>query len=230
MRVINFIGANATGKSTRTKVLVDHLMENFEYEPVEFTYTKRSKKEGDKVITSDVGLKFSNNWVIFGKFSGKENESWVGLDSGMCSSWDQRSAFVQKMKDDGVDTVFFEGYFNNRSKIAGPETFRNAGADEVHILVSYYDDVNEFLERTNVRSGRLHRGLDWAENAPGWKDNKGIINSQKYWNEQSKEGDTVTRIDINEPREYIVHRFLDKNYKYTPFVPKKEVNDMDEWL
>ena len=120
------------------------------------------------------------------------------------------------------------GYFNNRSKIAGPETFRNAGATEVHILVSYYDDVNEFLQRTNVRSGRLHRGLDWAENAPGWKDNKGIINSQKYWNEQSKEQDTVTRIDINAPREYIVNRFLDDAYVWSKPTPKPEAND--EWF
>lgn len=228
MKVINFIGANATGKSTRTKVMVDYLSEHYESEPVTFTYTRRSKKEGDKQITSDVGLKFSNGWVIFGKFSGKENESWVGLDSGMCSSWDQRSAFVQKMKDDGVDTVFFEGYFNNRSKIAGPETFHNAGADEVHILVSYYDDVNEFLQRTNKRSGREHRGLDWAENAPGWKDNKGIANNVVNFETQSIGEDTVTRIDINAPREYIVNRFLDEAYVWSEPAPK--VDAMDEWF
>ena len=237
MRVINYIGANATGKSTRVTVLVNYLESKFDVEDVEFTYTKKSKKNGDKQVTTKVGLRFSNGFVIFGKFDG--SRKWIGLDTGMCSSWDQRSAFITEMKARGAETVVFEGYFNNRSKIAGPETFHNAGADEVHILASFYDKCEDFLMRTNVRSGKLSRGMEWAENAPGWKDNKGIINSQKYWLEQAKENDTVTRIDIDESRGYLVERFFEKDFDYNAFYetfesPSVEAKapeaDLDEWL
>ena len=231
--IINYIGSNATGKSTRVTAVVDYLEANFEVEDVYFTYIKKSKKNGDKEVTTKVGVRFSNDWVVFGKRDG--SGKWIGLDTGVCSSWDQRSAFVSEMNRLGADTILFEGYFNNRSKIAGPETFHNAGATEVHILASYYDKCEDFLMRTNVRSGKLERGMDWAENAPGWKDNKGIINSQKYWNEQAKEGDSVMRIDIDEKREYIVHRFLDKDYVYDEKIkkvvkePKVETSILDEW-
>jgi len=237
MRVINYIGANATGKSTRVTVLVNYLESKFDVEDVEFTYTKKSKKNGDKQVTTKVGLRFSNGVVIFGKFDG--SRKWIGLDTGMCSSWDQRSAFITEMKARGAETVVFEGYFNNRSKIAGPETFHNAGADEVHILASFYDKCEDFLMRTNIRSGKLSRGMEWAENAPGWKDNKGIINSQKYWLEQAKENDTVTRIDIDESRGYLVERFFEKDFDYNTFYesfesPSVEAKapgaDLDEWF
>jgi len=228
MTVINYIGANATGKSTRVSVLVEYLEQKFESEPVEFTYIKRSKKDGDKEITSTVATRFSNGWVIFGKKD--KSGKWVGLDTGMCSSWDQRSAFISEMKKSGAEVVLLEGYFNNRSKIAGPETFHKAGADVVHILVSYYDKCEDFLERTNIRSGRLERTMEWAENAPGWKDNKGIINSQKYWEEQAEKDDTITRISINEKREFLVNAFFDSNYVYSADqTPKKEDSIFDEW-
>ena len=233
--VINYIGSNATGKSTRVTVLVNYLESKYDVEDVEFTYTKKSKKYGDKEVTTKVGLRFSNDWVIFGKFDG--SRKWIGLDTGMCSSWDQRSAFITEMKERGVDTVVFEGYFNNRSKIAGPETFHNAGADEVHILASFYDKCEDFLMRTNIRSGKLERGMDWAENAPGWKDNQGIINSQKYWNEQAKEFDTVDRVSIDAPKEYLVTRFVDGEFDVDKFyetfeVPSEKVepSGMDEWI
>lgn len=238
MRVINYTGSNASGKSTRVTVVVDYLQSMYDYEDVVFTYTKKSKKHGDKDITGKVGVRFSNGWVVFGKRDNKGK--WIGLDSGMCSSWDQRSAFVSEMKSSGADTILFEGYFNNRSKIAGPKTFHDAGADEVHILASYYDSCEDFLSRTNIRSGKLNRGMDWAENSQGWKDNKGIINSQKYWREQATENDTVTRVDIDAPRDYIVKRFLDEEFDYDSFyenfslqkTEKQQDHEagLDEWL
>jgi len=83
----------------------------------------------------------------------------------------------------------------------------------------------------------------------GWKDNKGIINSQKYWLEQSLAVDSVTRIDIDEDRGYIVQRFLESEFDYDAFygehegipdyektepkkdpIPKKVDSSLDEWL
>jgi len=222
LRVINYMGSNGVGKSTRTKVLVDYLMSEFSYEP--FYYEIERKGKEPKV--EQVGLLFSNGWLVFGKFT-KDRDGWVSLDTAYLSKWEHRLNFIKELSEnDDVETVFMEGYFNNRSIQGGPEKLREYGATEVHNLYTYYNDIQDFIERTNGRTGK-NRGLDWAENSPGWKDNEVIRKCGEAFKEQVKENDRVVQIDWQAPKEVLVKSYFDYDY-----VHNEEENNsgMDEWL
>jgi len=220
LHLINYMGANGVGKSTRTFHLVEYMKNHFKYE--EFTYEISRKGKDPKIET--IGLLFENGWLVLGKFS-KEGTQWVSLDSAILSKWEQRIAFIEDMASrDEIKTVFMEGYFNNRSMQSSPENLHAHGVTEVDIITSYYNDISEFIDRTNGRTGK-ERGLEWAEQSPGWNDNKLFDKLYHKFKEEEKDNDMVVRLDIDVPREALVHMYFDENYQ-----AKEESGVLDEWL
>jgi len=220
LHLINYMGANGVGKSTRTFHLVDYMKNTMDFTEFKYGITRKGNDEKEETI----GLLFENGWLVLGKFS-KENTQWVSLDSAILSKWEHRIAFIEDMSKRGeIKVVFMEGYFNNRSRQSSPENLKAHGVSKVEILTSYYNDISEFIDRTNGRTGK-NRGMEWAEQSPGWNDNKLFDKLYNEFIEEVNESAIVERIDINSPRDTLVNRFFDKSY-----VKKEEVNVMDEWL
>lgn len=226
LRLINFMGANGVGKSTRTKVLIDYLTENFDYKEFEYEVTRKGKEAKKEVI----GLEFSNGWLVLGKFA-KGGDQWVSLDAAFLSKWEHRIAFIEDIsKHAEINTLFMEGYFNNRSRQSSPDNLKEHGVNEVHILTAYYDDIQEFIDRTNGRTGK-ERGLDWAENSAGWNDNQLFDKLFKEFQPMAKDGDVVDRLDIHCPVEELVHRYFEPDYKHTVKTQEPEKSSvLDEWF
>ncbi len=222
MKVINYMGSNGTGKSTRTKVMVDYLEKNFNFEPFYFQVTRKGFNEK----LEEIGILFENGWLVLGKHV-KGGEGWVSLDAAFLSKWEQRLDFVNQMsKLEEVSTIFMEGYFNNRSAQGGPEKFRENGAEVIHNLVSTYDNIHQFIERTNGRTGKI-RGTEWAEQSPGWKDNETIKKCERIYHEQATEADKVHNIHFESPREILVTTYFDENFVYEE--PISTPNLEDDW-
>lgn len=209
MKLINYMGSNGTGKSTRTFYLVQYLKSKYDYEVIEYLVQKKGKEPKIEKI----GYLFSNGWFIFGKES-KNGTQWVSLDTGMISNWEARLNFIKDMNTKGnIKVLFMEGYFNNRSKIASPKNIREqTSVQSIHVLISHYDDIKDFLERTNTRTAK-ERGLDWAENSPGWNDNKSFVKMLELYNKEKSEDDIVKRVDINESKDYLVKTFFNENFE-----------------
>ena len=217
MKVINFMGANATGKSTRTKVMVDYMKEHFEYK--EFLYDTADKDQ------QNIGYLFDNGWLVLGNET-KDGNGWISIDKAFFTSHDARQAFIRDLdKNFGdVDTLFMEGYFNNRSERCGPKAMREIGVKTTDIIFSYYDNIDEYIARTNGRTGR-NRGYEWAENATGWKDNSVFEKRHKSFLNEIVGDDSVCRVDVNEDKEYLVRNYFDPDFKLS-----EVVSSADEWL
>jgi GNAT superfamily N-acetyltransferase len=220
LHLINYMGANGVGKSTRAFHLVEYLKEVFDYKEFNYNIIRKGKEEKEETI----GLLFENGWLVLGKFS-KDDTQWVSLDSAILSKWEQRIAFIEDMTSrDEIKTVFMEGYFNNRSMQSSPENLHAHGVTQVDIITSYYDDISEFIERTNGRTGK-NRGLEWAEQSPGWNDNKLFDKLYHNFIKEVQDTDKVIRLDIHAPREALVHLYFDEGY-----TKKVENNSVEEWL
>lgn len=232
LRLINFMGANGVGKSTRTKALIDYLMDNFEYKDFEYEVTRK----GSETKTEVIGLEFSNGWLVLGKFA-KGGTQWVSLDAAFLSKWEQRIEFIETIsKHPEIDTLFMEGYFNNRSRQSSPNNLKLHGVSEVHILTAYYDDIQEFIDRTNGRTGK-ERGVEWALQSAGWNDNKLFDKLYHEFVQERKGDDVVDRLGINCPQEELVHRYFDTDFVWTPDVIENSIteekpvtNALDEWM
>lgn len=208
LTLINYMGANGVGKSTRTFHMVKYLQDNFESQEFQYVVSKK----GQEPKEMKVGILFENGWLVLGSFA-KGKTQWVSLDSAIFSKWEQRLAFIKDISENypEISTVFMEGYFNNRSKQSSPESWKDHGADYVHILTSYYDDIQDFIDRTNGRTGK-DRGLDWAENSPGWKDNVLFKKLTDLFIPMAQDGDVVERLDIHSPKEVLIHRYFEDEY------------------
>lgn len=206
MTVINYIGSNGVGKSTRCFYLVEYLKKKYDYKVIKYEVSRKGKP----IKIENIGFLFSNGWMIMGRYS-KNNNQWLSLDTGAISKWEQRFKFIKDMKSrKDIDVLFLEGYFNNRSKAGSPKNIKEqTGVDEVHVFVSHYDNIKDFIKRTNTRTGKS-RGLDWAENSAGWKDNNSFIRMLKIYNEEKDPNDLVQRVDINAPKDYLVQIYFNE--------------------
>ncbi len=219
MKVINFMGANATGKSTRTKVMVDYLKTQFGFK--EFLYDTNKKDQ------QNIGYLFDNGWLILGNET-KGGNSWISIDKAFFTSHDDRQAFIMDLiANYEVEVLFMEGYFNNRSERCGPQAMRDIGVTTTHILFSYYDNMNQYIARTNGRTGKT-RGPEWAEKATGWKDNAVFEKRHKSFLNEIEFEDAVERVDIDETVEFLVQTFFDPSWSLPD--PVDEPNELDEWL
>ena len=226
MKIINIMGSNGIGKSTRVNVLLEymktkHTVNDFEYNIIDKT---------GKNVRKTVGQLFSNGTLIVGKKNKANN--WVSWDTADFSSWDKRISFFKDLNDNypNVKIVIAEGYFNNKTMRASPNALRKAtGCDSCSIYVFLYDEIDEFIERCNNRTGK-NRGLDWAENSAGWRDNCGtrkLIDKYKLDNDKN---DIINLLGKDEPRDYFVTEFFNDNFEVIEKEEVKEIdNSLDEW-
>jgi len=225
LRLINYMGSNGSGKSTRTFTLVKYLQEHFTWREISEAVERKNKDAKLEVI----GTLFSNGWFVLGRFA-KDGGQWVSLDTAIFSNWDTRLKRIPELKEKypEITTIFMEGYFNNRSKRGSITNWEDKGCTEVHLILTYYEKIEQFIERTNNRTGK-DRGLDWAENSSGWSDNILFGQLMDYYSEDlgKNENNMVWRIGFEEDRDVLVWRYFKEHYVY---VPKSITKTTDEWL
>jgi hypothetical protein len=214
MRLVNLLGSNATGKSTRTFCLYQYLKSKYKQHPINFL--SKDKKSGE-YVDQQVGVVFENGWFLQGGLS-KEDSVWIGLDDGKLPKHTDRYRLFNEINEYNKDcpfevsTIVIEGYFNN-SKSQNPLNVKEncPNLTEVDVFCLYYDTVEEFVDRTNSRAGHC-KGLDWALNSAGWKFNESIKGLEQEY-------DGVVRLDINSPKDWLVHHYFGERFD---FVEEKE--------
>ena len=208
MTNITFLmGANATGKSTRMKALVDHMGEEYETYPYTFFDTKK-----DKNRTVDLGRLYPNGYLVLGSES-KNQAGWVCLDKAVLSTQDMRTDFYKWVMDNDprVRHIFVEGYFNTTSPRSRPNFLRKTGFDQIDCFFMFYDNEQEFIDRTEARSGTTweSKGKDPYTSA-GWKDNIAFTRAYAKAMEDDNnptDGRRVLRMPIDAPKGYLVELY-----------------------
>jgi hypothetical protein len=216
MHLINIYGSNATGKSTRVFYLYKYLESKYKKEPIYFEIKNKSK---DTYEHGQCGYVFENGWALFGKET-KDGNKWVGVDTAMLPTHEDRFKFFREVQEYNkncpykIEHMIFEGYFNSRGPRFHPESFRKecpnlSGCD---FIVLYYDTIEQFIERTNSRAGHV-KGMDWAENSAGWRDNQDRENMFTNASENNPMNDVVLRLDINEPKDWFVRNYFNDSFE-----------------
>jgi len=222
------MGSNGSGKSTRTYFLVNYLISKFEYSVIR----GKIERKGKEPKQEDIGFLFENGWFVLGRFA-KGGTQWVSLDTAMFSNWEQRLEKIPALAKQypEITTIFMEGYFNNRSKRGDIPSWEANGCDEVHLIASYYDDITEFLQRTNERTGKT-RGLDWAENSSGWSDNELFKTLLIYYknNMGASENNLVKHIDFKESRDALVKMYFNENWEIVNSIKETAPSKDTEWF
>ena len=196
MKVINLVGSNGIGKSTRMSYLVYYLEKK--YGEPEIVY---GEKDGKKVI---VGRIYNNEIFIFGKVSQKG--VWISLDTAAITTLTGRYAHIVDMLEKGIKYYFLEGYFNNNSYSFFEKLIRNPNL-ETHYYMFMYKTPEEFLERCNNRTGKTSRDLEWTKDAPGFKKNEEIQKLAKKIN-QSEGNFKAYELDKNAPKDLLIRDFF----------------------
>lgn len=211
MHLINIYGSNATGKSTRVFYLYKYLESKYKKHPIYFEIKNKSKNVYEH---GQCGYVFENGWAIFGKET-SNGESWVGIDTAMLPKQSDRFKFFREVQDYNkespytIQNMVFEGYFNSVGPKFTPANFREEcpNLTACDFIILFYDKIEDFIERTNVR-GSHDKGIDWAENSLGWKFNQDraemLINALA----NNPKDDFVFRLDINEPKDWLVKHYL----------------------
>jgi len=210
MTDITFImGANATGKSTRMKALVDFLGSS--YRDYEYTFFDTKK---DKTRTINIGRFYPDTGFLILGSEAKNHAGWVCLDKADLSTQDMRTDFYKHVinNDKQVKRIFVEGYFNTVSPRSRPNFLKQTGFNRIDCFYMFYDTPEDYLARTSARAGH-DKDLDWAVNSAGWKDNLGFsraydkcMNSNEY---EPNNGKNVERIDNDASREFLVERYCE---------------------
>jgi hypothetical protein len=203
------MGANATGKSTRMRAFVDHLGE--EYEEYEYTFLD-TKKGVAKERTVILGRLYDNGYLVLGS-EAKNDAGWVCLDKAVLSKQDTRTDFYKHVmvNDDRVLHIFVEGYFNTMSPRSRPAFLRETGFDNIDCFFMFYDTVEEFIDRTESRSGATweSKGKD-PYTCAGWKDNEGFKRAFAKCHDDDhnpSDGRRVIRLPIDASKDYFVRRY-----------------------
>lgn len=192
LKFVSIIGANATGKSTRMTRVIDSLGEVCE--PILINGNEEGR------IYPDSGICIIGNRTKTGK--------WVSMDSFVLTSWTDRIEFFKGLsKDPRLKVVLIEGYFNMITKASNLDSWKNYGFDEAEYIFMFYDTVEEFCARVNVRNETkgIVKDLDWAINSAGWKNNEGSVkpwyqNNLKMVTESTK----CTRLKYDDDEYYLV--------------------------
>ena len=207
LSLINILGSNATGKSTRVSYLTKWLDSHWSSEGFEYNTVKKGLKDIGKFYP-ELGL------LILGGNTRKGG--WVSLDRADLSSYEQKLNFYKDIAENfpQVVSILQEGYFNNRSVQGSPNNLRNWGITSSKMYFLYYDKVEDFLERTNARSGKTERGLDWAENSPGWRDNATVQETEeRYLKDCNEMLDIIKKVDINADKTYFITELFGNDFE-----------------
>ena len=209
MNITLLMGSNATGKSTRMKVLADHLGD---YEDYEYTFFDHKK---DKVITVNIGRLYPNGHFLLGEEAGN-HAGWVSMDKAILSTQDLRTEFYKHIiaNEPRIKHVFAEGYFNMSSVRSQPAFLQETGFENADSIYCFYDNLEQFIERTEFRSGSSweDKGKDPAVSA-GWLDNKTYdrVFNRAMEEHNPTEGRRVIRMPIDAPRDYLVELYGQEN-------------------
>lgn len=226
--IINIGGSNGIGKSTRMNVLTNYMEEKFGFTPFMYNITKGKDTE---ILYQEVGFT-SNGYLFIG--AKKKTGGWVGWDKADFSSWSKRIALFKDIYDNypEIHTIVVEGYFNNRSIQGSPNAIRNGVGENAFSRnwIFLYDNINEFIERTNGRTGK-ERGIDWAEKSSGWQDNEVFRKYSKLYIEENQGKDETLIFDKDQPKDLFVQILFNTTFELGHELPynTKHMEISDEW-
>lgn len=213
MHLINFYGSNGTGKSTRTYWLFKFLETKYKKHPI---FYKVKNKSNDTYGHGQCGWAFENGWA----FLGKERENgWIGVDTALLPTHEDRFDFFRNVASYNnqlpftITHVLVEGYFNSRGPKFSPDNFRKEcpNLEKCDFIIMFYDKIEDFITRTNGRTGD-NRGMDWALNSAGWRDNQDRADMLTRCLENNSMNDFVTRLDINAPRDWLIQHYFGETF------------------
>lgn len=219
MKLISIIGSNATGKSTRVTHIIDSLGEI--YTPL-------------LIEGKEFGRIYDSGYCVIGKRT--KSGKWNSMDSFPHTNWDTRLAFFEELaKDERIHTVIMEGYFNMVAKAGNISVWKDHGYDEVEYFFFYYDKVEDFLARVNMRNeGKdIIKTMEWAKGCAGWKDNEGRIKKGCVTNVGlSTETERCVRLDIDTDEYFFVdHLGLPRGQKFVPeSQPVAETSSLEDFF
>ena len=213
MKLINVMGTNGSGKSTRVDALVKYLDTKMEAKLVHMDC-----KNGHK----EIGRIYGDLFIL-----GRLNNSgkWIGLDLADFCTFQSRLDLYKTISESypEVKTFLQEGYFNNGSKKATKETLSEYNVSSYVYYVFVYDTIEQFIERCNGRTGKS-RGLEWAEKSAGWNDNKSFNGVFEFYDKLKEEDCVVHKYDISAPRDLLVRELFNDTFE----IPK-EINEPKDW-
>lgn len=187
MILVNLLGTNGSGKSTRLNEFIDLLDRNTQPYNEIYSYLNGKNQKIGRLYTD------SKIFIL-----GKKNKKniWNSLDLAHFTKLKDRIKLYNHIAEIYKCNYFIhEGYFNNISEQLNPNNLRNDKITNFIYLFFIYDDVSDFLNRTNSRTNKK-RNLDWAINSPGWSKNEAFL---KFYNNINKEkftGDIIEKFSI----------------------------------
>jgi len=207
MVLINIIGSNAIGKSTRVTTLVDFL-DQYDFSVIQYDTPAKGLKEVGKLYETPQGKIF-----VYGNYQEKK-KIWIGLDNAYLSKLEDRLNFMKYMSELGCDTFIQEGYFNNGSKKMTMNEIKDFGISSYKYFFFLYNEVQEYIDRTNGRTGNS-RNEDWALNSAGWKNNLANFKMRDFYLEALKKdsGCSVYSLTKDEPKDYFVTKFFNRKHE-----------------
>ncbi len=195
---IALLGSNATGKSTRMTAYVKSLGPPDRV--LDYTFEKKGEMKTIKGAASIWGTT-----LIVGRPT-RDGNKWVGGDHtmGQLGSMDCAKQFLTDISEMGIETVVFEAYFGTSSKTYYPERLRDY-FDTVHNYWFIYDELQEYVDRTEARSGSTweNRGKD-PEASAGWRSNLSYLKTVERTSAQVEGISSVERISVNAPKDWLI--------------------------
>ena len=205
-RFIAMLGANATGKSTRMSEYVHTLGQPDSI--LDYHY----HKNGEDLVIKAAGNIYGSTFVV-----GRPNRkgTWVGGDTTVSDlgSTVCIQDFFTHLDSIGIETVVYEAYFAASLTLFRPPKI-NEFFEESHVYWLLYDTVEQYVERTEARSG-----ISWEqrEKAPidssGWKDNVGLLSVLRRTLLQVTGSSTVQRVPIDVPKTWFIEEMKKHNLK-----------------
>lgn len=213
VRLINILGTNGSGKSTRTDLLVKYL---------------DSKKTPELVMMDckngykEIGRIYDSIFIL-GRFN--KSGKWIGLDLADFTTGQSRLDLYKYISEayPNVEIFLQEGYFNNGSKHTNKEHLLNYGVDSYSYYFFIYDNMQQFIERCNGRTGK-ERGEEWAINSAGWRDNTTFLKLYEYYSELNEENCIVYKCNIHAPKDLLIQELFN-----TTFIVEEQEIVTDEW-
>jgi len=225
--VINIVGSNGVGKSTRVTCLVEYLEMKFGKGETVIRTSFKTKK--DEIIGTIYKSSIGNIFIHGAK---NTRGIWVGLDNGYFPSYQSRYDLINNIFEEyDIDVYLQEGYFNNRSHAFTLEALRENGVkvDKVTEIITVYGNIDEYIKRCNERTGK-NRDESWALNSAGWNSNQGETKTKKRLLDEYKRGEIETEIidgDMNDPRDFWVKFLFNENFDWSE--KKENSNTLDDF-
>lgn len=220
MKLINIIGANATGKSTRVSTFI-RFLDSKEQPTLVFKNCRNGYKEIGRIY---------GDYFFLGRFNSKG--VWVGLDTSDFSTQQSKLNLYKEIKLEYPEIQFFiqEGYFNNSSKTLTKELLSKYGVDSYKYYFFIYDDIQDYISRCSNRTGQ-EKDFQWATKSAGWKANLNFSVVFEFYKNLNEDGCSLKKVKFDEPLDFFVREFFNQEFE-EPIQSKniKENFDLDDWI